>query len=123
MHEEPYAQAMLDMALEKAGSRPVKKIVLGLGRFSAIEPESLALFFTHLSRGTPAQGAVLVFETVPVTLVCKECSVLISLDIPPDQPVRPALGEYFARGCSCGGKSLSLAGGLGLDLLRLEIDE
>lgn len=123
MHEEPYAQAILDMVLEKSGSRPIKKIILGLGRFSAVVPESLDLFFAHLSRGTPAQGAVLVFETVPVTLICKDCSAVHTMDIPLDQPVRPALGQYFVRGCSCGSKSLALSGGLGLDLIRLEADK
>ena len=122
MHEEPYAQAMLDMALERAGSSSIRKIILGIGRFSAIEPQSLELFFTHLSKGTSAQDAVLVFETVPITLTCKDCSAVLTLDIPLDQPVRPALGQYFARGCSCGSKSLSLSGGLGLDLIRLEVD-
>ncbi|WP_022665195.1 hydrogenase maturation nickel metallochaperone HypA [Desulfospira joergensenii] len=123
MHEEPYAQSILDMALEKAGSRPIKKVILGLGRFSAIEPESLELFFSHLSRGTPAQGAILVFETVPVTLTCKTCSAVLTLDIPLDQPVRPALGRYLSRGCSCGSTSLSFSGGLGLDLIRLELGD
>lgn len=122
MHEEPYAQAMLDMALEKAENRTIKEICLGVGRFSAIVPESLEMFFSHLSRGTAAQSARLVFKTVPVTLSCKNCRKIITLDIPLDQPVQAALGRRLAQGCSCGEKKLSIQGGLTIEMISLKVE-
>ena len=122
MHEEPYAQAMLDMALERAGNRTVKEIYLGVGRFSAVVPASLELFFSHLSRGTTAEGARLIFETIPVTLFCKNCLKTFTLDIPPDQPVKPVLGRHLNQGCSCCGEKLSIKGGLTVEMIRLKVE-
>lgn len=122
MHEEPYAQAILDMVLDSAGNRPVHRIWLAVGRFSAVVPESLELFFSHLSRGTPAQDAILIFETVPVTLTCKDCGAVMAPAIPPHLPVKPILARCLAEGCACGSRSLSVTGGLGLDLIRMETD-
>ena len=121
MHEEPYAQAMLDMALEKAENRTITEICLGVGRFSAIVPASLEIFFSHLSRGTPAEKARLVFETIPVTLACNHCQKIITLDIPLDQPVQAALGLQLKQGCSCGGTKLSIKGGLTIEMISLKV--
>ena len=121
MHEEPYAQAMLDLALDSSDGRIITRIFLGVGRFSAIVPDSLAVFFTHLSRGTKAEGAELVFETDPVVLTCRDCGRDRSLDIPEDTPVRPALAHHLAAGCGCGSKNQKVTGGLGLDLLKVEV--
>ena len=123
MHEEPYTQAMLDIALQSAGGQRIVEIRLAVGRFSAIVPASVAVFFDYLSRGTPAEGARLVFETVPVALTCSDCGQTTVLDIPSDVPVRPALGVALGRGCPCGGKALKVTGGLGFDLIRLTVDE
>jgi Zn finger protein HypA/HybF involved in hydrogenase expression len=122
MHEEPYAQALLDMALERADGRVVTRMVIAVGRFSAVDPASLEIFFRHLSRGTPAMGAVLVFETVPVELTCKACHAARSLDIPLDLQVQPALAAALGQPCPCGGSGYSVTGGLGFDLLRLEVE-
>ena len=123
MHEEPYAQAMLDMALGKAGDRVIKEICLGVGRFSAIVPSSLEIFFSYLSRGTLAEGARLVFETIPVTLSCENCREIITLDIPLDQPVQTALGQQLKQGCPfCGWKKIRIKGGLTIDMISLKVE-
>ena len=122
MHEEPYAQAILDQALDAAGGRIISRIRLGVGRFSAIVPDSLSLFFAHLSRGTAAESAELVFETVPVVLTCRTCGAENTLDIPEDIPVRPALARSLAGGCPCGSGEVKVSGGLGLDLISVEVE-
>ena len=121
MHEEPYTQAMLDMALKESGGKKISEIRLEVGRFSAIVPASVEVFFRHLSAGTPAQGARLVFHSVPVTLTCTVCKKILVLEIAPDAPVRPALGTALGRGCSCGEKKLKVSGGLGFDLIGLTV--
>ncbi|MCG8619802.1 MAG: hydrogenase maturation nickel metallochaperone HypA [Desulfobacterales bacterium] len=123
MHEEPYAQAMLDLALSASGGRTITRIHLGVGRFSAIVPDSLAVFFTHLSRGSAAESAELVFKTIPVVLTCRACGEDRTLDIPENVPVRPALAKYLSTGCHCGSSDLKVTGGLGLDLISVDVDE
>tara|TARA_B100000614_G_scaffold201776_1_gene183117 strand:- start:189 stop:566 length:378 start_codon:yes stop_codon:yes gene_type:complete len=122
VHEEPYAQAMLDLALSESSGRTITRIFLGVGRFSAIVPDSLSVFFTHLSRGTPAENAELVFETIPVVITCRACGENRTLDIPDKIPVRPALARHLAAGCDCGSNDLTVTGGLGLDLLTVEVE-
>ena len=114
---------MLDIALQAAGGRKIVEIRLAVGRFSAIVPASVAVFFDYLSRGTLAENARLVFETVPVALTCSDCGKTAALDIPSDVPVRPALAAALCRGCPCGGKALKVTGGLGFDLISLTVDE
>ncbi len=123
MHEEPYAQAMLDLALEQAGPGRIKEIHLGVGGFSAIVPSSLEMFFFHLSRGTRAQGADLIFEPIPVTLICKACQNEISLAPQPDRPIRQVLAAQLTEGCACGEKQLHIAGGMTVELIRLKVDK
>jgi hydrogenase nickel incorporation protein HypA/HybF len=122
MHEEPYTQALLDLALREAGGRRIVAIRLGVGQFSAIVAGAVEVFFRHLSAGTPAQGARLVFETVPLELTCTACGRTSGLDGGPDAPVRPALAAALRRGCPCGGARLTITGGLGFDLLGLTVE-
>ena len=122
MHEEPYTQAMLDLALSSAGGERITEIRLGVGRFSAIVPASVEVFFRHLSAGTPAQGARLVFAIVPVETTCADCGKTMVLDVPPEVPIRPALARALTTGCPCGGKKLNVTGGLGFDLISLTVD-
>lgn len=123
MHEEPYTQALLDMALEKAGGKRITEIRLGVGRFSAIRPAAVEMVFGRLSKGTPAQGADLVFETVPVELTCTACGKTMVPDIPSDMSIRPALALALGHACACGGRKLKITGGLGFDLIGLAVDD
>ena len=123
MHEEPYTQAMLDLALKEAGSGRIAEIRLGVGRFSAIVPASVEVFFRHLSAGTPAEGARLVFETVPLELTCDDCGKTAVLEVPPHVAIRPALADAFRRGCPCGGQHLEITAGLGFDLISLTVGD
>ena len=123
MHEEPYTQALLDMVLAKAGGKAVTEIRLAVGQFSAIVPAAVEIFFRHLSEGTRAQGAVLVFETRPVELTCPVCGTIVAPEISAAIPIRQALGLALGRGCThCEGR-LKITGGLGFDLIDLTVDD
>ena len=123
MHEEPYAQAMLDLVLQEADEKKILEIRLGVGRFSAIVPASMEVFFRYLSAGTPAEGARLVFETVPVELTCTACARKMEPDIPLNDPIHQVLGAIFKDGCPCGSGKLTITGGLGVDLIDLSIED
>ncbi len=117
VHEEPYTQALLDLALEQAAGRRIVEIRLAVGQLSAIVPAAVEVNFRHLSRGSAAEGARLVFDPVPVALTCGACGSTGLLEVPPDAGVRPALAAALARGCACGASRLTITGGLGFDLL------
>ena len=123
MHEEPYTQALLDMVLAKADGKAVTEIRLAVGQCSAIVPAAVEIFFRHLSEGTRAQGAALVFEARPVELTCTVCGTIVAPEISAAMPIRQALGLALARGCThCEGK-LKITGGLGFDLINLTVGD
>jgi hydrogenase nickel incorporation protein HypA/HybF len=82
MHEASIAQALLDTAiaaLPRPGVR-ITRVVIVAGPFSGIEKDSLTFYFTHLTKGTPAEGAVLEITSKPATLKCTNCGRTYSYD-------------------------------------------
>ena len=77
MHELSVTQQVLNIAVEKAqenGAATIKQIDLVIGDLSSIVDESVQFYFDILSRGTPAEGAKLVFRRVPATVRCRRCT-------------------------------------------------
>ena len=121
MHEMPFTQAILEMAVKEAKEKPVKKIYLRVGAMSAIVPAQVEYFFDYLSKGTPAQGAQLVFETVPVSLACRNCGQITMVPAEEDVHPRQALARAFTRGCVCGKADFKIKGGLDFDMTGIEV--
>lgn len=121
MHEMPYTQAILELALEQAAGRKIRGIRMRVGWMSAIVPDSVAAFFDHLSQGTGAQGAELVFDMTSIRLICEDCARIIELPYDPQRNPRHALAEIFGKGCPCGGGALKILDGLGFDLAGIEV--
>ncbi len=121
MHEMPYTQAILELALKEAAGSPILSIRLRVGWMSSIVPESVQAFFDYLSKGTGAEGAELVFEMVSIKLFCENCNRTIELPYDPEQNPRRALAEIFAEGCACGNAMFQISDGLGFDLAGIEI--
>ena len=57
----------------KAGARSIGEVTIGLGELSSFVDESIALYFSELSRGTVAEGASLVFQKIEALADCLEC--------------------------------------------------
>jgi len=121
MHEMPVTQAMLNMVLEQAGGSQVRKIRLRVGELSPVVPDSVAMFFEYLSRGTNAEGARLEFEKAPLETTCPACGARQMYPVPHDLRPQIVLAAALARGCPCGVRALKLTGGSGFDLIDLEI--
>ncbi len=122
MHEMSITQAMLDMALEYAKGQRITDIYLRVGRMSLIVPESVEFYFEYLSKGTLAEGATLHFETVPLELTCLDCGRQADLNDCTDEPPRAIMLQALAQGCQCGSKNLRLTGGMGFDMVSLEVE-
>ena len=77
MHEFGIAESVLNAALEAArknGSAKVELVRLRVGALSGVVEEALTFAFSALAQDTPAQGAQLVVEPIPVTCYCEACS-------------------------------------------------
>lgn len=65
MHEMGLAQAIVDTALEIAGDRPLRRVVVSAGEGQAVSAESLAFNFGLVAAGTAASGATLEVRPAP----------------------------------------------------------
>ena len=76
MHEAGLMANALEMAFEHArqvGAERIVRMRLRVGALSGVVPEALEMSFAAASSGTPADGAKLVIERVPVVCRCAEC--------------------------------------------------
>jgi hydrogenase nickel incorporation protein HypA/HybF len=76
MHELAITQSLLKIALDKAeetGARRIARINLRIGRLTGYVPEAVEMNFRLISPDTPAEGAVLDIQWVPVTCRCRSC--------------------------------------------------
>ena len=99
MHELPATQGMLEVALEAArdaGAERILEIHLVIGDLSTMVDDSVQFYFDLLSRGTPADGATLVFHREPGELRCLECGHEEEVT-PPLAPACPACGSLVLR--------------------------
>ena len=77
MHEFGIAEGVLKAALDAArknGSTKVEVVRLRVGALAGVVEEALTFAFEALSEDTPAQGAKLLVEAVPVTCYCVPCT-------------------------------------------------
>jgi hydrogenase nickel incorporation protein HypA/HybF len=67
---------MLEVALEAAGEAGAGRILeihLVVGELTSIVDDSVQFYFDIIARGTPAEGATLVFQREPAHLACGAC--------------------------------------------------
>jgi hydrogenase nickel incorporation protein HypA/HybF len=115
MHELPITQGILDTALSaarQAGAQRVMAIDLVIGELSGIVDDSVQFYFDILSKGTPAQGAVLRFQRQPAQAVCLDCGYQYDA-APPLAPFCPA----------CASLRVQVTGGRQFLLESIEIDD
>ena len=76
MHEVGLMQRALDVALEQAsqhGAQRIHTITFRIGAESGVVPEVIEMAFAIATQSTPAQGAQLVIEHVPLICFCHAC--------------------------------------------------
>jgi hydrogenase nickel incorporation protein HypA/HybF len=112
MHEVGLMESMLEIALEHArdrGADRIHAIALRVGRLAGVEAEALGLAFEVVTTGTPAEGARLDVEAVPVACYCRPCA-------------REFEPEGFVFACPrCGALSADVRRGRELELASLEV--
>lgn len=110
MHEMALAQGVLDIALSNAAGARITKIQLLVGTMTAVEPESLRFCFQALSQDTPAAGAALAIEMVPLTARCRRCGRQFEV-------------EHYRFLCpACGADDVAVVSGRELKVAYLEVE-
>jgi hydrogenase nickel incorporation protein HypA/HybF len=76
MHEVGLMQTALEMAFahaRQAGANRIHRMWLRVGALSGVVPEALEMAFVAATPDTPADGAELIVEQVPVICRCEQC--------------------------------------------------
>ena len=76
MHEVGLMETALELAFahtRRAGASRIHRMRLRVGTLSGVVPDALEMAFAAATPGTPADGAELIVEEVPVVCQCEQC--------------------------------------------------
>lgn len=107
-------QNLLDIALSRAAEAKagrITRINVTIGELAGAMPECVRFYFDVLSKGTPAEEAVLNLTSIPARLHCRQCRA----DFHPED--LPWLCP------KCGSLSVEITGGQELYIESLEVAE
>jgi hydrogenase nickel incorporation protein HypA/HybF len=112
MHELSITEGILSIALGAAGGRRITAVNLVIGDLSSFVDDSVQFYFDILSKGTPAESAVLNFQRLPATATCSACGLVFGVQAPlvPECP-------------QCGSVHLAITGGRELRVESIEVDD
>ena len=109
MHELALTQEIIAVVLERAGTAQVTRVVIEIGRLSAVLPDAVRACFELCIEDTPLLGATLEIIEKPGVARCRECAGQVLLDRP------------FGR-CGCGCTDLEWLSGEELRIVELEVN-
>jgi len=109
VHELTLTRELVDLAVAHAGGRPVRRVVVEVGRLSGVVPEAVRFCFEVVRAGTPLAGAELELLEPEGRARCRACGGEATLE------------STFAA-CPCGSRDLEWLGGDGLLLKELEVE-
>jgi hydrogenase nickel incorporation protein HypA/HybF len=109
VHELGITQQVVEIACENARGARVRRIVLEIGKLSAVLPDAVRFCFELCSQDTLAEGAALEIVEPPGLARCRACGGEVELERP------------FGR-CVCGSADLEWLRGEELRITELETD-
>ena len=115
MHEMALVRNVIGITLdeaEKRGAEHVKAIYLRIGTGRDIVVDLFSGLFGHLAKNTPAEGAELVYERVPLVTQCDDCGKFYRLDVH-DESTYPCQ--------RCGSMRYHLFSGMEFSVDRIEV--
>jgi hydrogenase nickel incorporation protein HypA/HybF len=114
VHELAVAQSLLEIVEQEArpyeGAR-VKRILLRIGRMSAVVPDALRFAFDAITRGGIAEGAALEIEEVALSIRCRACEEVFIVEDP------------FMICPQCEAVDVELVSGRELEIRSMEIED
>lgn len=108
MHELGITQDIIDIVSQHAGDSKVNRIVLEIGKLSAVSPDAVRFCFDICAEGTVAEGAELKIIETPGLACCRSCGNDVVLERP------------FGR-CQCGETDLEWREGEELRIREMEV--
>jgi hydrogenase nickel incorporation protein HypA/HybF len=108
MHELAITTEVIAAASERAAGARVRRLVLEVGRLTAVLPDAIRFCFDACAEGTPVEGATLEILETPGEAVCRSCAGVVLLDRP------------FGT-CACGSTDLEWRRGEELILRSIEV--
>jgi hydrogenase nickel incorporation protein HypA/HybF len=82
MHELGITQEIVAIATDRAGGAPVKRILVEIGRLTAVLPDAVRFCFDLCAEGTPLAGAALEIVEVPARGRCRACRAEQAFTVP-----------------------------------------
>lgn len=110
MHELGITQNIVTIVSEYANGVKVRRVLLEIGKLSAIMPDAVQFCFDICTQGTVLEGANLEILETPGLAKCCQCGAEILLEKP------------FGS-CQCGSLHLDLIAGQELKIKEIEIEE
>jgi len=108
MHEMALTQDLVSLIAEHCAGRRVTRVVLEVGKLSAVVPDAFRFCFELCAEGTPAEGARLEIVETAGRARCRDCEREF------------ALHSAFDH-CACGSLSLAFLSGEQLQLREVEV--
>jgi hydrogenase nickel incorporation protein HypA/HybF len=108
MHELAITESLIDCVCEGAGGARVLRVVVEIGKLSAVAPDAVRACFEVCALGTSAEGAALCIDEIDARARCRAC------------------GEEFGvadliDGCRCGSHDLAILCGEELRIREVEV--
>lgn len=108
MHELAVTQEIVSILEERAAGRKVRRVVVEIGKLSAVLPDAVRFCFDLCAEGTVLEGALLEILEPQGRARCRVCGEAVALDRP------------FGR-CGCGSTDLDWISGEELSVKEMEI--
>ena len=102
MHELALTKSLIDLVEREAEEQDFHRVLeirMKLGEYSGVIPGYILDLFPQASKGTAAEGAELIFETVPGCFLCIDCGY------------EGAVERREAKCPRCGGTALKMTAG------------
>ena len=108
MHELGITQDIIEIAAEHSKGARVTRVVLEIGKLSAVLPDAVRFCFDLCSQGTVVEGAQLDIIETPGRARCRQCGAEVALERP------------FGY-CACGSSDLEWLAGEELRIKEMEV--
>jgi hydrogenase nickel incorporation protein HypA/HybF len=108
MHELGITLQIVESVARHANGSAVRRVVLEIGKLTAVLPDAIRFCFDLCAEGTVVEGAVLEILEIPGLARCRACGA----DVP--------LERFFGR-CLCGNSDLDWIKGEELRILEMEL--
>jgi hydrogenase nickel incorporation protein HypA/HybF len=108
MHELSITESLVERVCEGAEGARVLRVVVEIGKLSAVVPHAVRACFDVCAQGTAIEGAVLEVVEIGGRGRCRECGA--EIDVPD-----------LLSGCACGSHDLEILRGEELRIREVEV--